>query len=193
MDEQNTSEPVMTAEIVEIEQEEVIDPAKLGLALPADPTEREQALLHAVAEAREEATSYLDDLRRVAADFENYRKRMQRDLALTVELASERLVERLLPVLDTFDAALQVEVASEAEQRMLGGMRGTHQQLLTALKAEGLELVPTVGEPFDPEVHEAVTTSAEGEGPLVVTEEMRRGYTLKGKLVRAALVAVGHE
>lgn len=194
MTEHETQEPAPSeAEIIEVPGTEPIDPSRLGLLLPDDPEEREQMLLRAVALAQMDASSYLDDLQRVAADFDNYRKRTQRDLGISIERASERVIERMLPVLDTFDAALATEATTPAEVKLLEGMIGTREQLLEALRAEGLEVIPSVGEPFNPEVHEAVIASGEGTDSIVVATEMRRGYTLKGKVIRAALVAVTHE
>ncbi len=181
------------AEIIELDEREPIDPLALGLILPDDPTEREQMLLRAIAQAQADASAYLDDLQRVAADFDNYRKRTQRDLSLSIERAAERVVERVLPVLDTFDAALATEVETPAEQKLLSGMLGTRDQLLDVLSAEGLEVIPTTGEPFDPEVHEAMMATGTGNDAIVVASEMRKGYTLKGKVIRAALVSVNHE
>ncbi len=129
----------------------------------------------------------------MAADFDNFRKRMLRDQAENVERASERVVAGLLPILDTLDAALTTEVDTPAEKKLLEGVRGTLDLFLDTLAKEGLEVVPTVGSEFDPEVHEAVLAPGSGEGSLFVTQEMRRGYTLKGRLLRAALVAVDHE
>ena len=194
MTEHEAQEPApVEAEIIEVPEPEPIDPSRLGLLLPDDPPEREQMLLRAVALAQMDASSYLDDLQRVAADFDNYRKRTQRDLGISIERASERVIERMLPVLDTFDAALATEATTPAEQKLLEGMIGTREQLLEALRAEGLEVIPSVGEPFNPEVHEAVIASGEGTDSIVVVTEMRRGYTLKDKVIRAALVAVSHE
>lgn len=170
-----------------------VDPHSLGIELPDDPAAAVQMLLRELAESREEAGSYLGDLQRVAADFENFRKRMLRDQAENVERASERVVAGLLPVVDTLDAALATEVESEAERKMWEGVRGTRDLLLDTLAKEGLEVVPTVGTDFDPTIHEAVLAPEETTGALVVTQEMRRGYTLKGRLLRAALVAVDHE
>ena len=141
---------------------------------------------------QDEAQEYLDDLRRVAADFENFRKRTQREMAENVERASQRVVAGLLPVLDSFDLAVAHEPHTDSEAKLLGGVNGTRQQLLDALGQEGLEAIPTVGEPFDPEVHEAVTMDGTPEHPVVVGE-MRRGYTLRGRTIRAALVAVGED
>ena len=180
------------AEVV-AEAPAVPDPASLGLELPADPDEAVALLLTELRDAREEATSYLDDLRRVAADFDNFRKRALREQAQIVERAAERLIVDLLPVLDSFDAALAIEPQTETEEKVLAGMRNTHSQFLDVLARHGLEVIPTWGEPFDPEVHEAVNSPGPGEGRLVVTEELRRGYKLRGRVIRAALVTVEHE
>lgn len=175
--------------IEESEPEGTPDPAALGLVLPKDQDQAIELLLCELRDARSEATSYLDDLKRVAADFDNFRKRSTREQQMTVERATERVLSAMLPVLDSFDAALQIQPGSEAEEKLLGGMRSTHSQLMDVLAKEGLEPVPTWGEPFDPEVHEAVMSS--GDGPsLTVSQELRRGYRLRGRLLRAALVAL---
>ena len=180
-----------------VEADAVVDDADreptaddLGLVLPEDPEEAVRYLLRKVQEAREEASSYLDDLKRVAADFDNYRRRATREIGEATQRAAERLVTELLPVLDTFDAALAFEPTTEAEEKLLAGMHRTREQPLTILNDQGLEIVPSVGEPFDPESHEAVMAPNEGSGRLVVKEELRRGYRLKGRLVRPAQVAV---
>ncbi len=165
------------------------DPHALGLELPEDEDEAIALLLSEVATARSDATSYLDDLRRVAADFDNYRKRSQRDQAVMHERATEKVVEGLLPVLDTFDAALATEADTDVEKQLYSGMINTREQLLSALQAAGLEVIPTFGEPFNPETHEPTGAPAES-GRLVVGQELRRGYRLNGKVIRAALVVL---
>lgn len=167
----------------------VLSAEALGLDLPDDPDEARHVLLNAVHEARAEAGTYLDDLRRVAADFDNFRKRAVRDQQHIVDRAAERVLSNMLPVLDSFDAALAIEAMTETEEQLLRGMRSTHAQLMDVLAKEGLEPIQTIGEPFDPEVHEAVMTSG-GNGPLIVSQELRRGYTLRGRVLRAALVAL---
>ena len=165
------------------------DPHELGLELPADPQEAISLVLGELRDAREEASTYLDDLKRVAADFDNYRKRTLRESAVMLDRATEKVVQALMPVLDTFDAALSAVPSTETEKNLYSGMLNTREQLLDALKAEGLEVIPTVDQPFDPEIHEPVG-APEGNGSPVVTEELRRGYRLKGKVLRAALVAL---
>lgn len=173
---------VVIGEIVEA-------PKAPGIDLPEDRDEAIEHLQGLLAESQQEASAYLDDLRRVAADFDNFRKRAIREQSATVDRAAERVVRGLLPVLDSFDAALAIEAGTDAERRLLSGMIGTREQLLTALEQEGLEVIPTVGEPFDPEVHEPVG-APDGAGPFVVDQELRRGYRLGGKVLRAALVVL---
>jgi molecular chaperone GrpE len=179
------------AEIVD--DREAVDPRDLGLELPDDPSLAIQTLLRTVAELRLEASSYLEDLQRVAADFDNYRKRVLREQGLNIERAAERVTRHLLPVLDSLDAALATESGSSSVEKVLKGVSGTRTLLLDILRTEGLEPIASVGRRFDPEVHEAALAPSEGEGTLIVTSEMRRGYTLHGRVLRAALVAVDHE
>lgn len=181
------------AEVLEDQPTAPPTPEELGIELPDDPGAAQELLLTKLAEARAEATSYLDDLKRVAADFDNFRRRSLKEQSETTQRAAERVVRELLPALDSFDAALAVEPSTESETKLLAGMHRTHEQLMTILGGQGLEIVPTVGEPFDPEHHEAVMSPPEGEGRLLVSQELRRGYVLKDRLVRPALVALEYE
>lgn len=183
-------EPV--AEFVEaelVETRRTPDPHDLGLELPDDAEQAVDLLLTEVLAARDEASSYLDDLKRVAADFDNFRKRTTKENTVMLDRATERVVTGLMPVLDTFDAALNTDPKTETEQKLYSGMLNTREQLLGALKSEGLEVIPTIGEPFDPAIHEPVGAPA-GNGQLTVSAELRRGYRLRGRVLRAALVAL---
>ncbi|MGZ5383434.1 MAG: nucleotide exchange factor GrpE [Acidimicrobiia bacterium] len=185
-------EPVIGEIVLEAEPP-LIDPHVLGLELPQDREAAVQLLLTELAGAREEAGLYLADLQRVAAEFDNFRKRMLRDQAENIERASQRVVIGLMPTIDTLEAALTTEAETPAEKKLLEGVRSTLNLLLDTLAKEGLMAVPTVGAEFNPELHEAVLAPEPGNGRLIVTQEMRRGYTLRGRLLRAALVAVDHE
>ncbi len=192
----DTAEPaaevgVVVGEVVEGDAV-ALEPADLGIDLPDDSNEARRMLLEEVAAARREAASNLDDLRRVAAEFDNYRKRIARDRHDVVDRASQRVVESILPVLDSFDAAFTHDPQTPTEEKLVAGMRSTYHQLLDVLRKEGLEPIEARGEPFDPEVHEAVTSAADGDGSLVVSDELRKGYRLRGRVIRPALVAVDH-
>ena len=128
---------------------------------------------------------YLDDLKRLQADFDNYRKRMMRDQASVGERATARVIENLLPVLDNFERAIAHGEGGE-------GVQMVFKDLKAALEREGLEEVPGEGVEFDPNVHDAVESRAvEGLEQPTVIEVYRRGYLHKGQLLRAAMVVVG--
>ncbi len=176
----------------DLKTDEPPTPHDLGIELPEDEHEAIQLLLVRLAQSREESSTYLEDLKRVAADFENFRKRTMREQGTMLDRAAERVIQKLLPALDSFDAAAATEVESEAGQQLLTGMLNTREQLMTALSEEGLEAIPTVGESFDPELHEPIGAPG-GNGDLVVSQELRRGYLLNGRLIRAALVTLEHK
>lgn len=164
---------------------------QLGLSLPDDPHEAQHLLMRELTEARQDAGELMANLQRVAAEFDNYRKRTERDQIENVRRAGQRVIESLFPTLDSLDAALGIEATSENEEKMLEGMRGTEALLLESLKNEGCEPIVALGQPFDPAVHEAVSV-VPGEGDQVVTQELRKGYVMRGRVVRPTLVIVGH-
>ena len=140
---------------------------------------------------RVERDDYLDTLRRLQADFDNFRKRAVRDQDAAAERAGERLVTKLLPVLDTFELAMS-HAAAEGTSVDDSPTAKLHDSLLTALESEGLERLAPAGEAFDPSIADAVVhEEADGsaEGP-VVSEVLRAGYRWKSKVVRAAMVKV---
>lgn len=165
--------------------------ASLGLTLPKDADEAQLILLKELVEAREEAGDLLGNLQRVAAEFDNHRKRTERDQTENVQRASQRVIESLLPVLDSLDAALVIEATTETEARMLEGMRGTQSLILDTLARDGFAPIEAVGGPFDPALHEAVSVIP-GEGDQMVEQELRKGYVMRGRVVRPTLVIVGH-
>jgi molecular chaperone GrpE len=137
---------------------------------------------------RSERDEYLDTLRRLQADFENYRKRMLKEQTTVVERASAALVEQLLPVLDSFELAL-VNIGPDTDPKVAKGVELVFAELVSALEKAGLERVDAIGKPFDPEEHEAVMQEG-GEGEPVVGDVMRTGYRLKGRVLRPAMVKV---
>lgn len=185
------AEELAVVEIVESDGPTAHD---LGLELPDDPDEAVALLLRELQEARQESRENFAMMQRITADFENFRRRVERDQVENVERASQRVIERLLPTLDSFDAALAFEPQSPSEEKIREGMESTRTQLLEALKREGCEPIPAAGEPFDPKVHEAVSGPGEGEGDgdLVVGSELRRGYIMHGRVIRPSLVTVEH-
>src|SRR6266571_9505928 len=146
--------------------------------------ELEQRLEAAEAE-RDERTN---DLQRVAADFDNYRKRVARDQESLVTRAHERLVKELLPVLDDLERALAAAEEHE-EAKLEEGVRLVHEELKSALTREGLAEIETNGR-FDPHVHEALLSQPSDAEEGSVLEVVQKGYRLGDRVVRPARVVV---
>ena len=150
--------------------------------------EGEQALAEELVATRRERDQYLDALQRLKAEFENSRKRWERERVRILETASERIVVELLPVLDNLDRAL------EAEGDIHEGVRAIRDQLVAVLGKEGLLPLASDGQPFDPNVHEAVMgqpSEEHEEGTILQT--FQRGYALNGKPIRPAKVVVAKQ
>lgn len=156
---------------------------------PRASTGDEIALLTAELDTtRRERDEYLDGLRRLKAEFDNSRKRMERERERIYEMASERVVTGLLPVLDSLERALEVE------GDLREGVRATRDQLHEVLRREGLVPIESDGEAFDPSVHEAVMGQLSDEhedGTIIQTFE--RGYVLNGRAIRPAKVVVARQ
>jgi molecular chaperone GrpE len=151
----------------------------------------EAAIAADLAKARAEAESYLDDLRRLQADFDNYRKRTLREQTARAASASQALVARLLPVLDNFELAVSSAEQSRDFDRMLKGVEMVFGELREVLESEGLVRIEAEGKPFDPERHEAViAVEEEDTEPGMVVDIVRAGYELRGKVLRPAMVKV---
>lgn len=143
--------------------------------------------------ANDEAQRYLDHLRRLQAEFDNYRKRVVKEQTELAELGAIPVARRLLEVLDDFELALMSAEDQPDFDRFLKGVELVYAKLIDALKAEGLERMQAEGAPFDPELHEALLQTGEGEGDPVVADVLRPGYTLRGRVLRHAGVRVERE
>jgi len=132
-----------------------------------------------------------DQLLRLQADFENFRKRVQRDRVESQQQAAAQLIGALLPALDHFQLGLKNAQIHAQDASIVTGFQMIYTQLLEAFTQAGLTPLPVEGQPFDPNLHEAVTSLASEEHPEgTVITELRRGYMLGGKLLRPAQVIV---
>jgi len=137
-----------------------------------------------IAALEAERDEHLNDLKRVAAEFENYRKRVARDQESLVARAHERLVKELLPVLDDLERALAA-AEDHQEAKLEEGVRLVHRELAAALQREGLAEVETNGR-FDPHVHEALLSQPSEADDGSIIEVVQKGYTLGDRVVRPA-------
>lgn len=160
---------------------------------PAPPQagEGEPDLATQLAEAKAKVNEYLDQLRRTAADFANYRKRIEREREEMGRFANALLITKLLPVLDDLDRAMATLSPDLRRFTWTEGVWLIARKLEMVLEGEGLKPIEAVGKPFDPERHEAVIreeTTAYPDGQVIA--ELQRGYELNGRVLRAALVKV---
>jgi molecular chaperone GrpE len=148
----------------------------------------------APAAVADDAEPMKERLLRLHADFENFKKRIEREKGDYHRLATASLVVKLLPVIDNFERALATEPRSEGEAALHEGVALIHRQLMEELKREGLTPLESVGEPFDPRHHEAVATDPSSDlPPNTVVEELQRGYYFQDRLLRPAAVTVSVE
>jgi len=140
-------------------------------------------------EERRRNEEYLTSLRYLQADFENYRKRVDREIRELEEFSTLGLVRKLIPVLDDLDLAVAT-AGKAADKGILEGVKMVQKNLNSALESEGLHRIKAVGEPFNPSSHEAVDKVQGSDSSDKVVEEMRKGYTFKGKVLRPSAVKV---
>ena len=139
------------------------------------------------------AAEYLDKLKRLQADMENLQKITNRQMESVTKQASEKLVVKMLPIVDALQQAGKITHSNDSlsSEEISVGLKMLLTQLMDVLKTEGLEEIPAVGKPLDPERHEVVGYTETDKVPEnTVVEEVRRGYILRGKVIRPSLVTV---
>lgn len=135
-----------------------------------------------------EKAELLDRFLRRQAEFENFRRRVERDRAEFLEFAGMESVRAILPILDDFERALKIECADKVYSK---GMEQIHQRLLDTLKKLGLEPIESKGNKFDPYLHHAVERAPSSQADEdTILEEFQGGYNFKGRLLRPAMVKV---
>jgi molecular chaperone GrpE len=147
------------------------------------------SLKKSLEEEKAKAERYLNNWRRAEADFDNYRKRVEQERNEMDRFANTVLILNLLPVLDDLERAFNSLPAKLSQLTWIDGIRIIYHKLQATLQARGLSDIKTMGENFDPTVHEAVGQGEGEEGKVI--EELQKGYKLHDRVVRPALVVVG--
>jgi len=172
-------------EVVEEVQTEAAEATEAEASEEVNPLQQENDQLKQQLE--EEENRYL----RLQADFDNFRRRSRLDAEAAQKYRAQSLVADILPALDNFERALQVNTADEQTKSVLQGVEMVYRQLVEALQKEGVEAIESVGKTFDPYEHQAVMQVEDGEyEPNTVVEELQKGYKLKDKIIRPAMVKV---
>ncbi|MCM3571943.1 nucleotide exchange factor GrpE [Mesobacillus subterraneus] len=128
---------------------------------------------------------------RLQADFDNFRRRSRIELEASAKYRAQSIITDLLPAIDNFERALKMDVDNEQAKSLKQGVEMVYRSLLDALKNEGVEVIEAVGKEFDPHLHQAVMQAEdENFGPNIVVEEFQKGYLLKDRIIRPAMVKV---
>ena len=159
-------------------------------------TETAEAAPEVTVEAKKDEVDYKAKYYYIAAEMDNYRKRMEREKENLLKFGSERIMTDLVGVMDNFDRIIDMLRPDEDQKikNMVVGLDMVSKQFLETLGKHGLTVVDSVGKTFDPNFHEAISQEyAEGKKPNEVIKEFQKGYSLNGRLVRPAKVVVSSD
>jgi molecular chaperone GrpE len=183
------SEEIHETEDIKKETEEQIE---IDVETSGNPIEGE---LQDVKQQKVELEAKLEEaenrILRMQADFENSRRRARLDLEATEKYKSQGLITELLPAIDNFERALKMDADNDQAKSLLQGMEMVYRSLIDTLKKEGAEQIEAVGKEFDPHLHQAIMqVEDENFGSNIVVEEFQKGYILKDRVIRPAMVKV---
>ena len=150
-----------------------------------------QSVKEELRKARTSSDVSLNKLKYLMADFDNYRKQMEKQAASKAEVIKAELLLKFLNIRDDYLRALSVAKQSKSEAVVIEGLEGILKNIDSLLASEGIQEIETLGTPFDPNVHDAITYSERDDVPEnTVTSEIRKGYMLNGKVLRPSLVEI---
>jgi len=183
---QDDTEKKKDADVIEIiDSDENVDNEQEDLTEDGAATLQKE-----IEELKQEKEAAQERMLRIQAEFDNFKKRTQKERQNERKYKSQDLVNELLPVLDNFERALEVEVVEEAKS-IVEGISMVYRQFKDALESENVEVIQTVGEEFDPNLHHAVMQVEEEESESnIVLEELQKGYILNDRVIRPAMVKV---
>jgi molecular chaperone GrpE len=183
-DEMENNEKVVNEEVIE---EVVGETSAETETATNEETNFESEIQKLQAEVEEKENKYL----RLHADFENYKRRALLDQQSMMMYRAQSIVTDILPVLDNFERALQVESTDEQTKSVLQGLEMVYRQLVEAVKKEGVEEIPALGQQFDPNVHQAVMQESDSSKESnEILQEFQKGYKLKDRVIRPSMVKV---
>jgi molecular chaperone GrpE len=184
------------------EQEETVIEQQNENSEAAEVVDAEEVIIEEAPQVDNEAEQKIAELQakldetenkmlRAQADFDNFRRRSRLDQEAAQKYRAQSLVSEIIPALDNFERALQIEADNDQTKSLLQGMNMVYNQLVQALQNEGVEAINSVGEQFDPHLHQAVMqVEDENFESNTVVEELQKGYKLKDRVIRPAMVKV---
>lgn len=190
MDQETTEETVVAAD-TEIKEETVVTADTETTEEKVEELSAEETLQNEIEQLKKQLEEADNKYLRLHADTENFKQRMRNEQATLQKYKAQSVMTNVLPVLDNFERALQVDAKTEEARSMMEGMDMIYRSLVEALKSEGLEPIEAVDQPFDPNVHQAVMTDHDDEKDSgIVLDELQKGYKLKDRVLRPTMVKV---
>ena len=185
--EEETEEATAEAEVEEAEQSE-------EKTEEAEPTKEKSKLFKKKKDPKDEKIEELSDkLLRQMAEFDNFRKRTEKEKSAMYEIGAKDIIEKLLPVVDNFERGFQTVSEEDKEDAFVTGMEMVYKQLMTMLETVGVKPIEAVGKEFNPDLHNAVMhVEDETVGDNIIVEEFQKGYTYRDSVVRYSMVKVAN-
>ncbi|MGF7014084.1 molecular chaperone GrpE [Ornithinibacillus bavariensis] len=172
----------------QIDEEEATDTS--DAPVEESPEEEMNDLVQEIENLKQEKEELYQRFLRTQAEFDNFKKRSQKEKEADRKYKAQDLVTELLPAIDNFERALQVEVTDE-NKNLLDGISMVYRQLVDALKSQGVEIIEAVGKEFDPNIHQAVMQVEDDNFESnIVVEDLQKGYLIKDRVIRPAMVKV---
>ena len=174
-------------EVTEAEQSEETEEA-------AEPTKEKSKLFKKKKDPKDEKIEELSDkLLRQMAEFDNFRKRTEKEKSAMYEIGAKDIIEKLLPVVDNFERGFSTVTEEDKEDAFVTGMEMVYKQLMTMLETVGVKPIEAVGQEFNPDLHNAVMhVEDETVGDNIIVEEFQKGYTYRDSVVRYSMVKVAN-
>lgn len=161
---------------------------------PSDGCSPDDAETTTLPDLQEELLAAQDKYLRLAAEFENYKRRSQRDLSDAIKFANESFLKNLLPVIDNLERAIKCGKDAGMVNAVMEGVELTHKSFLETVEKLGVRQISSAGQPFDPSKHQAVAqVESDTLDPNMVVEEFQKGYFLHDRILRPAMVTVSKE
>ncbi|CAM3930811.1 nucleotide exchange factor GrpE [Mesobacillus thioparans] len=193
-EERNNTEQELNSQAEEETVEEVFaenDASEQTEEIPAQEEEQQDPMEQKIAELEGKLDEADNRYLRLQADFDNFRRRSRIELEASAKYRAQSIITDLLPAIDNFERALKMDVDNEQAKSLKQGVEMVYRSLLDALKNEGVEVIEAVGKEFDPHLHQAVMQADDEKyGPNIVVEEFQKGYMLKDRIIRPAMVKV---
>ncbi|WP_425440914.1 nucleotide exchange factor GrpE [Sediminibacillus halophilus] len=176
-------------EVVEDPEQELVEETEEDS--DSNNEEKDQQAAQEIEAIKKEKEDVYQRLLRLQAEYDNFRKRTQKEKEADLKYKSQSLVSELLPVVDNFERALDTVPEDESAAGFVDGIKMVYRQLRDALEKEGVEEIKTEGETFDPNIHQAVMQVEDDQYESnVVVQELQKGYLLKDRVIRPAMVKV---